>query len=216
MTANIAVVYYSATGIVHALAEALADGAQSEGAEVRLRRVAELAPAFAIAADPAWTAHRQQVSAHVPEVCHDDLLWAHGLAFGSPVRFGNIASQLKQFLDTCGGLWAAGQLANKTFTGFVSGQSRHGGQESTLLALYNSAYHMGAILVPPGYTDDAVHGAGGNPYGTSHPSGPDRLLPPSATLQAARYQGVRLAQLTARLQSSTTPAPPAWARAASS
>jgi NAD(P)H dehydrogenase (quinone) len=199
MTVNITVVYYSATGNVHALAEALADGAKSEGAQVRLRRVPELAPASAIAANPAWAAHRQRVSPHVPEVSHDDLRWAHGLAFGTPVRFGNVAAALKQFLDTCGGLWSAGELADKTFTGFVSGQSRHGGQESTLLALYNSAYHLGAVLVPPGYTDDAVHGAGGNPYGTSHPSGPGGLLPPPATVRAAHYQGVRLTRLTARL-----------------
>src|SRR5918998_981414 len=86
------------------------------------------------------------------ETSHD-LCWADGLAFGSPTRFGNISAQLKQFLDLTGPLWFAGELANKVATGFTSAGNIHGGNESTLLALYNTLYHWGAIVVAPGYTD---------------------------------------------------------------
>jgi NAD(P)H dehydrogenase (quinone) len=191
---NVAVIYYSSTGNVHALAEAVAQGAAEEGAEVRLRRVAELAPRAAIDANPAWRAHAEATDG-VPVATHEDLRWADGVAFGSPTRFGNIASQLKQFLDTTGPLWAAGELADKVATGFTSAINAHGGNESTLLALYSTMYHWGAIVVAPGYTDAAVAAAGGNPYGTAHPSGDG--LPGERALEAARHLGRRLARVAA-------------------
>jgi NAD(P)H dehydrogenase (quinone) len=190
---KIAVIYYSATGNVHALAEAVAEGAVQAGAQVRLRRAAELAQAEAIDSNPQWRAHVDG-TADVQVATNDDVRWADGLAFGSPTRFGNISAQLKQFLDGTGPLWAAGELANKVATGFTSASNRHGGNESTLLALYNTLHHWGAILVAPGYTDESVTQAGGNPYGTAHASagGP----PTSDVLAAARYQGRRLAAIT--------------------
>jgi NAD(P)H dehydrogenase (quinone) len=191
--AKVAVIYYSATGNVHALAEAVAEGAAQAGAQVRLRRVAELAPPEVIDSRPAWRAH-VDATAHIQVATNDDVRWADALALGSPTRFGNVTAQLKQFLDMTGPLWMAGELANKVATGFTSASNRHGGNESTLLALYNTLYHWGAIVVTPGYTDQSVVQAGGNPYGTAHPSaggppGPD-------VLAAARYQGRRLAALT--------------------
>jgi len=189
---NIAVIYYSSTGNVHALAEAVAEGAASAGAEVRLRRVAELAPEEAIDANAAWRAHAE-ATADVPLASLEDLSWADGFAFGSPTRFGNVSAQLKQFLDTTGPLWAAGELADKVATGFTSAINAHGGNESTLLALYNTMHHWGAIVVAPGYTDEAVSAAGGNPYGTAHASGGG---PPAEDAQnAARHQGRRLARI---------------------
>lgn len=211
MDTHIAVIYYSSTGTCHALAEALTAGAESSGATVRLRRVAELAPRAAIDANTAWAEHHDTTAATVQEASHDDLRWAHGLAFGSPTRFGNIAAQLKQFFDTCGGLWAAGDLADKAATGFTSSQVTHGGQESTLLALYNTMHHWGAVTVPPGYTDPAVYAAGGNPYGTSCTAG-DPNQPDQATLAAAYYQGQRLAYMTSRLVNAETPVEPSLAR----
>jgi NAD(P)H dehydrogenase (quinone) len=92
--------------------------------------------------------------------------------FGSPTRYGNVASQLKQFLDSLGPQWGQGQLADKVYAGFTSSQTQHGGQESTLLALYNTIHHFGGLIVSPGYTS-AVKFADGNPYGVSHVTGPD-------------------------------------------
>jgi NAD(P)H dehydrogenase (quinone) len=189
---NVAVIYYSATGNVHALARALAAGAEDAGAEVRLRRVAELAPPEAIDSNPAWRAHAD-ATADIPEATHEDLRWADAYAFGTPTRYGNISSQLKQFIDTTAGLWAAGQLADKPVTGFTSAINQHGGNESTLLALYNTMHHWGAIVVAPGYTDQRFSAAGGNPYGTAHPSGGG--LPGDDVRAAARAQGERLARI---------------------
>jgi NAD(P)H dehydrogenase (quinone) len=194
---NVAVIYYSSTGNVHALAEALADGAQLAGADVRLRRVAELAPPEAIDSNPAWRAHLD-ATASIPEATHDDLRWADAYAFGTPARYGNVSSQLKQFIDTTAPLWAAGELSDKPVTAFTSAINRHGGNESTLLALYNSMHHWGAIIVPPGYTYDAGAAAGGNPYGTAHPSGGG--LPGNEGLTAAREQGARLTRVAERLR----------------
>jgi NAD(P)H dehydrogenase (quinone) len=194
---KVAVVYYSSTGNVYALAEAVAAGAREAGADVRLRRVAELAPPQAVDANPAWRAHAD-ATAHIPKATHDDLRWADAYAFGTPARYGNVSSQLKQFLDTTAPLWAAGELSDKPVTAFTSAINRHGGNESTLLALYNSMHHWGAIIVPPGYTHEAVSAAGGNPYGTAHPSGGG--LPEDAALDAARHQGVRLVRVAALLR----------------
>lgn len=196
--ARIAVIYYSATGSVHALASSVAQGATDAGAEVRLRRVQELAPEEAIAQNPAWAANRA-ATRDIPEATLDDLEWGEGYAFGTPTRFGNPAAQLKQFLDTTGALWIDGKLANKPVTSFTSAMNTHGGQEATILALNNVFYHWGAIIVPPGYTDPSVQRAGGNPYGTSWPSGHDGQKPDDAALAAARYQGKRLAEVAAKL-----------------
>src|SRR5690606_32451425 len=98
MTVKIAVIYYSATGSVHKLAQAVAEGAEKTGAEVRLRRVAEIAPDEAIDQNPAWREHLESVRNVVPVASHDDLIWADAYAFGTPTRYGNVASQLKQFL----------------------------------------------------------------------------------------------------------------------
>jgi NAD(P)H dehydrogenase (quinone) len=189
---KIAVIYYSATGNVHALAEAVAEGAAEAGAEVRLRRVVELAPKEAIDSNPAWRANTD-ATADIPLATNEDVRWADGLALGSPTRFGNVSAQLKEFLDRTGPLWFAGELANKVATGFTSATNLHGGNESTLLAMYNTLYHWGAIVVTPGYTDESVTQAGGNPYGTSHASGGG--LPGPEVLAAARYQGRRLAAI---------------------
>lgn len=204
---NVAVIYYSATGSVHALAEAVAAGAAEAGAAVRLRKVAELAPPQAIDRNPAWRAHLT-ATADIPEATHGDLRWADAYAFGTPTRFGNVSAQLKEFIDTTAPLWAAGELADKPATAFTSAINPHGGNESTLLALYNTMHHWGAIVVAPGYTDDAFSAAGGNPYGVAHPSATG--LPAEVTLHAARQQGRRLAGIAARLRG-RVPSPPALA-----
>lgn len=203
---KIAVVYYSATGHVHQLAEAVAAGAADAGAEVRLRRVREIAPPEMIRAVPAWQEHQAATRETVEEATNADLAWADGFAFGTPARFGSPAAALKQFLEATGPLAMTGGLTDKPVTSFVSSNSQHGGQEAAILALGNSFYHWGSILVPPGYTDPSVLEAGGNPYGTSWASGGKAGPVGEAALRAAQHQGRRLARLTAVLVGAAEPA----------
>jgi NAD(P)H dehydrogenase (quinone) len=204
IAAKIAVIYYSATGSVHKLADAIADGARETGADVRLRRVAELAPEEAIQQNQAWAAHRDETRDTVEEAELEDLRWADGFAFGTPTRFRNRSAQLKQFLDLAGGLWFEGALADKPVTTFTSAMYPEGGLESTILALNNVFYHWGCVLVPPGYTNPSIAEAGRNPYGASFASGQG---PPSeAVLAAARHQGRRLAAFTAAIAGAAMPA----------
>jgi NAD(P)H dehydrogenase (quinone) len=193
---RIAVIYYSSTGNVGRLAQAIADGAQAEGAEVRIRPVAETAPPEAIAQNERWRAYRE-LTADEQTATLDDVEWADGLALGTPTRFGGPASQLKAFLDTTGGLWGAGKLADKVVTGFTSASTAHGGLESTLLALYNHAYHWGSVVLPLGYTDPIVFSTG-NPYGSSWVSRKGSS-PDDDALLAARHQGARLSRVASRL-----------------
>jgi NAD(P)H dehydrogenase (quinone) len=199
MSSHVLVVYYSATGSVHRLAEAVADGATAAGADVRLRRVAELAPPEAIASNPEWTRHRQETDSAVEVATLADLEWADGYAFGTPTRYGAPAAQLKQFIDSASALWHEGKLADKPVTTFVSSAEQHGGQESTILSLANVFYHWGSVIIPLGYTDDVVYAAGGNPYGTSWPAGFPSAMPDEITLSCARYQGARLARFATAL-----------------
>jgi len=196
MTVKVAVIHYSATGVVHQMANAVKEGAEKAGAEVRLRRVAELAPQAAIDANPAWRAHAD-ATADIPVATLDDLTWADAYAFGTPTRFGNVAAPLKHFIDGAGQLWLQGKLAGKPVTAFTSAANMHGGNESTILALYNSMYHWGSIIVPPGYTDPVVYAAGGNPYGTAHHSRENPIS--DRVLAAAVHQGHRLATIAGRL-----------------
>jgi NAD(P)H dehydrogenase (quinone) len=199
MSVRILVTYYSSTGSVHRLAEAVQQGAESTGAEVRLRRAAELAPPEAIESNPAWAQHRHETFDRIAEVSLDDLDWADGYAFGTPTRYGAPAAQLKQFLDSASSLWHAGKLADKPVTAFVSSAELHGGQEATILSLNNVFYHWGCVIVPLGYTDDIVYAAGGNPYGTSWPAGFPSTMPDETVLDCARYQGRRLAHFARAL-----------------
>ncbi|MBZ4324504.1 NAD(P)H:quinone oxidoreductase [Streptomyces huiliensis] len=164
---NVAVVYYSSTGNVHQMAEAAAAEAEKAGAAVRLRRVAELAPQSAIDRNEAWAAHAA-ATRDVPEAALEDLDWADAILFGTPTRFGLPAAQLKQFLDMTGGLWFQGKLVNKVVSSFTSSNNAHAGQESTILALNNTFYHWGAIIVPAGFADPVqFEKTNGNPYGAS-------------------------------------------------
>jgi NAD(P)H dehydrogenase (quinone) len=192
--AKVLVAYYSATGHVHALARAIAAGAEEAGAEVRLRPVEELAPELLISQNQAWGRHRSEI-ADEPTATLEDLDWADGIAFGTPTRFGNVAAQLKMYLDEAGELWQQGKLVNKVVTAFTSSQTEHGGQESTILALNNTFYHWGSILLPLGYTALEVFNGGGNPYGTSYTSGTRVGDPDADTLAVAHAQGRRLARV---------------------
>jgi NAD(P)H dehydrogenase (quinone) len=196
---RIAVIYYSATGNVHALARAVTEGAAAEGAEVRLRHVAELTPEMLISFNQRWGRHRSELEDQ-PIAALEDLEWADGIAFGTPTRFGNVAAQLKVFLDLAGELWERGALVDKVVTSFTSSQTEHGGQESTILALNNTFYHWGAIVLPLGYTVHEVFNGGGNPYGSSYTSGHQLDGHPNEdALVVARAQGVRLTRVAAAI-----------------
>lgn len=192
VTPKIAVIYYSATGVVHELATQVVAGAEAAGAEVRLRRARENAPAEAIASNEKWAANLE-ATRDIPEASPDDILWADAVVFGTPTRYGNVSAQLKGFIDTLGPQWGAGLLADKVYSGFTASSTLHGGQETTLLALYNSIHHFGGFIVSPGYTDPLKF-ADGNPYGTSAHG--DAVSDQVA--EAARYQGARTAKVTAQ------------------
>jgi len=128
-----------------------------------------------------------------------DLDWADAILFSIPTRFGVMAAQAKQFIDQQGGLWAQGKLVDKVVSAMSSAQNPHGGQEATLLSLYTIMYHWGAIVVAPGYTDDSVFKAGGNPYGTSVSQGADGK-PVEDVRDAVAHQTRRLLNVAAQLK----------------
>ena len=169
---KLAVIYYSMGGTNYQLSKWAEEGAKEAGAEVKVLKVPELAPQSAIEGNPVWKA-TVETTKDVPEVTLDDLEWADAIIFSVPTRFGNMPAQMKQFLDTTGGLWFNGKLMNKVVSAMASAQNPHGGQEATILSLYTSMYHWGAIVAAPGYTDSVTFGAGGNPYGTSVTVGQD-------------------------------------------
>ena len=196
MAAKIAVVYYSTYGHNHQMAQVAAEAAREAGAEVRLRKVRETAPPEVVEAQDAWKAQKERES-DVEVASDDDMTWADGYLISSPTRYGGAASQMRAFIDTLGPLWQQGKLADKTFTAMTSAQNPHGGQETTLQTLYITAMHWGCILVPPGYADDAVFAAGGNPYGTSVTAdGPDLS---DESRGAIRHQARRLVRFTEKV-----------------
>ncbi|WP_413871127.1 NAD(P)H-dependent oxidoreductase [Albidovulum sp.] len=167
---KIAVIFYSTYGTNHAIAEAAAKAAGEAGAEVRLLRIAETAPESVVNGQDAWKAQAEKM-ASIPLATPDDMVWADGYFISCPTRYGVSASQLRAFIDTLGPVWQKGGLSNKAFTATTSAQNAHGGQEATLLSLYTTAMHWGAIIVAPGYTDPSIFEAGGNPYGYSANAG---------------------------------------------
>jgi NAD(P)H dehydrogenase (quinone) len=187
---KLAVIYYSSTGTNYQLSHAAAEAAKEAGAEVRLVRIQETAPEAAIASNPAWKAH-VEATKDIPVAALEDLDWADAIIFSTPTRFGNAASQVRAFIDTTGGLWFQGKLANKVVSAFSSASNAHGGQEATLLSLYTTFYHWGAIVVAPGYTDPIVFQSGGNPYGTSV-TAKDSGEIDAPVLEAARHQARRV------------------------
>lgn len=163
---KLAIIFYSMGGTNHQMAQWAKTGAEAAGAEVKLFKVQELAPEAIINKNEIWK-NTVDATKDIPLATANDLEWADAVIFSVPTRFGNMASQMKQFLDANGGAWAQGKLANKPVSAMTSAQNSHGGQEATILSLYTSLMHWGAVIVPTGYTDDSLFKAGGNPYGTS-------------------------------------------------
>ncbi len=193
-TPKIAVIFYSTYGTNHQIAVEAAKAAEAAGAEVRLRRVAETAPKEVVEGQDAWKAQADAM-ADIPEVGPEDMEWADGYFFSAPTRYGVVASQLRAFIDTLGPLWMEGKLADKTVTATTSAGNTHGGQETTLLTLYPTFMHWGAILVVPGYTDPVIFESGGNPYGYSAKAGEFD----DAGRASVAHQARRLVEKTAKL-----------------
>lgn len=166
MKSKLTIIFYSSTGANLQMVRWAEDEAKKMGAEVRLRRVAELVPMEIIESNEKMKETYDKM-VEIPEVTGEDIEWADALLFSSPTRFGAMASQMKQFIDTLGGLWASGKTVNKVTSAMSSAQNPHGGQENTILNFYTVMYHWGSIVVPAGFTDESVFKAGGNPYGTS-------------------------------------------------
>ncbi|MET8644868.1 NAD(P)H:quinone oxidoreductase type IV [Streptomyces sp. NPDC004675] len=196
---KLAIIHYSSTGTITEIAKELHDAGVKAGAEVRLLKVAELAPRAAIESNPAWAAHHAAI-AEIPEATPEDVEWADAVLFGTPTRFGNVSAQLKQFIDTLGGLWAEDRLVDKVYSGFVSTATAHAGQEATLLALYNSIHHFGGITITPGFTDPHKF-VDGNPYGTSHVDGQGANPVDEVTRKAARIQAERVVRIAGVVKS---------------
>jgi NAD(P)H dehydrogenase (quinone) len=195
-TVRLAVIFYSTYGTNHQMAEIAADAARAAGAEVRLLKVKETAPAEVVQGQEAWRAQAER-TAHIPAPTFEDMEWANAYLFSAPTRYGVSASQLRAFIDTLGPIWAQGKLANKAVTAMSSAQNTHGGQESTILGLYTTMMHWGAIIVAPGYTDPIFYKAGGNPYGMSVNAGSIN----DDQKEAIRVQARRLVEIAAKLAS---------------
>ena len=190
------VVYYSTYGTNHAMAETAAEAARQAGAEVRLAKCRETAPEGVVNGQDAWRAQAER-TANIPEAKPEDMEWANAYLFSAPTRYGVSASQLRAFIDTLGPLWSQGKLANKAVSAMTSAQNVHGGQETTLIGLYTTMMHWGAIIVAPGYTDPVLYAAGGNPYGTSVAATGEPLT--EETRAAIRHQARRLVEFAGKI-----------------
>jgi NAD(P)H dehydrogenase (quinone) len=197
--ANVLIAFYSRTGVTEKLAHAVAEGAHEAGAEVRLRRVRDFVAEDIIQKVPGWAEHRDRMHKHYQAPTAEDAQWADAIIFGTPTRFGNVSAELKSYVDSLGGLWFQGKLHGKVGAGFNSTSTKHGGNESTNLTMFNFMSHLGLILVPLGYGDPAMFQAG-TPYGATAVSGTNATPPTDLDLSAARYQGRRVTQVAKALK----------------
>ncbi|TNF19788.1 MAG: NAD(P)H:quinone oxidoreductase type IV [Rhodobacteraceae bacterium] len=195
MTVKLAIIYYSSYGTNHQMATIAADAAKAAGAEVRLLKARETAPAEAVNSQDAWKAHLEATS-DIPEATPADMEWANAYLISTGTRFGVMTSQMRAFIDTLGGVWAKGGLANKPISAMTSAQNAHGGQETTLTSFYATAMHWGGFIVAPGYTDEVLFKTGGNPYGYSHTQGAEFDADAKAAIS---HQARRLVEVAGKL-----------------
>ncbi|MEM2142817.1 MAG: NAD(P)H:quinone oxidoreductase [Candidatus Thorarchaeota archaeon] len=195
------VLYYSSYGHTLELAKEIAQGAREAGADVDLKRVPELIPREIIESSPGLK-HGAAIQSDIPIAKVEELGDYDAIIFGSPTRFGNMASQMKNFIDQTGYLWATGRLVNKVAGFFTSVATPHGGHESTLITMMIPMMHHGMIIVPPGYTSPEIntHMGGGTPYGPSTLADVDGSRQPDETeRKIARDYGKRIAEIASKL-----------------
>jgi NAD(P)H dehydrogenase (quinone) len=204
---KVLVLYYSSYGHIERLAEAEAEGARAAGAAADVKRVPELVP------HPVAQAAHYKLDQIAPIAEVNDLLDYDAVIFGTPSRFGNMAAQMKNFIDQAGGLWAQDKLVGKVGSVFTATATQHGGQEATILTFQIVLQHLGFIVVGLPYAFKGQLGVaqvqGMSPYGVSTIAGPDGTRLPSAVeLDAARYHGRYIAGIAAKLASSHAPGRP--------
>ncbi len=203
MPVKIQVVFYSMYGHIWRMAEAIADGARElAGVEVRIFRVPETIPADILEKHGAAAA--QKSFNHIPVIQPAQLLEADAIVFGTPTRFGNMAAQMRNFLDQTGQIWATGGLIGKVGSVFVSSASQHGGQETTITSFHTTLLHHGMVIVGVPYSEQKLlvmdQISGGSPYGATTLAGARGERNPSENeLAIARFQGRHVAQITSKL-----------------
>jgi NAD(P)H dehydrogenase (quinone) len=196
--AKVLVLYYSSYGHIEAMANAVAEGARSAGAEVDIRRVPELVP------EEVAKASHFKVDQAAPLATVDELPNYDAIIVGVPTRFGNMAAQMKNFLDQTGGLWFGGKLIGKVGSVFASTATQHGGQESTILSTHTVLLHHGMVIVGLPYAWQGqmtlTEVTGGSPYGaTTIAAGDGSRVPSTNELEGARFQGKHVATIAAKL-----------------
>lgn len=204
MSVKVQVVFYSMYGHIYRMAEAVAEGARSvEGVEAELFQVPELVPEEALVRTGADKA--RAAFAHIPVVDRDKLPEADAILFGTPTRFGNMAAQMRNFLDQLGGLWAQGKLIGKVGSVFASSNTQHFGQETTIMTFIPTLLHFGMVVVgvpssePRLFTTAEV--SGGTPYGATTICGKEgERMPSENELAIARFQGQHAAEIAKRLK----------------
>lgn len=202
MSIKVQVVFYSMYGHVYKMAEAVAEGAKQAGAEVSLLQVPELIPDDVLEKYGAKAARAS--FAKVPVASVDKLPEAHAIIFGTPTRFGNMAAQMRNFLDQTGSLWMKGALVGKVGSVFASTGTQHGGQETTITSFHSTLLHQGMIIVGVPYSEPGLMYmgdiSGGTPYGATTLAGADGSRQPSENeLKVAQYQGKHVAEIAAKL-----------------
>lgn len=196
---KVLVLYYSSYGHIEAMAEAVAEGARSvAGTTVDIKRVPELVP------DEVAAAAHIKVNQAAPIATPDELANYDAIIFGTPTRFGNMAAQMRNFLDQTGGLWFANALVGKVGSVFCSTASQHGGQETTITSFHTTLLHHGMVIVGLPYTfkgnSEMGEISGGSPYGATTLAGNDGSRMPSKNeLAGARFQGNHVAQISGKL-----------------
>jgi NAD(P)H dehydrogenase (quinone) len=196
--AKVLVLYYSFYGHVEAMAQAVAVGAREAGAEVALKRVPETLP------EDVLTGAGAKLNQEAPVATVDELVEYDAIIFGSPTRFGSVVSQMRNFLEQTGGLWAQGKLIGKVGSVFTASATQHGGQESTLINFHPTLLHHGMVVVGLPYSCAEQMGIdtinGGTPYGASTiTGGQGERMPSEQELSMARFQGKHVAQIAAKL-----------------
>jgi len=204
MKLNIQIIFYSTYTHVYQMAEAVAAGVREvPDAEAVLYQVPELMTDEAL--EQAGAKEARAVFAHIPTAVPEQLAQADGIIFGTPTRFGNMAAQMRNFLDQTGPLWMEGALVGKPGSVFTSTGSQHGGQETTLTSFHTTLFHHGMVVVGVPYGDPAMMNvsevSGGTPYGASTIAGADGTRQPSENeLTIARFQGRHFATVARKLR----------------